>query len=73
MPQAEVYEVTLFGADAVVWESRTRDTFAVVPDSVRVSSGVPYYWQVRARIGWDRWSQSQIAEFTIVPPRDRER
>lgn len=73
VPQAEVYEVTLFGADAVVWESRTRDTFVVVPDSVRVSSGVSYYWQVRARIGWDRWSQSQMAEFAVVPPRDSGR
>jgi hypothetical protein len=72
VPQASIYEVTLFAQDSVLWEVQTNDTFAVIPDSVRVAAGMPHYWQVRARIDWDRWSQSELAEFSVVPEGEDE-
>lgn len=67
VPLADLYEVTLFGADgAVIWIEQTTDSVALVPDSLVLRAGETYFWMVRARTGWDRWSESDLTEFAIV-------
>ena len=50
----------------ILWEAQTRDTFVVVADSIAFQAGVPYFWKVRARTGFDRWSETDFVSFTIV-------
>ncbi len=65
--RADLYHVTLFDTEGtVLWEAQTRDTFVVVADSVAFQAGVPYFWKVRARTGFDRWSETELVSFTIV-------
>jgi len=69
---ADRYRVTMFDARGrVLYETQISDTTAALPDSIPLTPGRPYFWQVAARIGWDRWSASQLAEFSIArgPPR----
>ncbi len=69
VPRADLYEVTLFGSDGtVLWEAQISDTFALLPDSVPVLTAASYFWRVRARTGWDRWTESELTEFTLNPP-----
>jgi hypothetical protein len=68
---ADRYRLTVFdAAGAVLYETQGPDTMAALPDSVRFIPGRPYLWKVEARTGWDRWSTSDLAEFTIArgPP-----
>lgn len=68
---ADRYRVTLFSAHgSVVYESEIGDTIVPVPDSVRLVAGTPYLWKVEARIGFDRWTGSELVTFTIAraPP-----
>jgi hypothetical protein len=63
--------VTLFDAQGeVLYETEVNDTTAALPDSVRLIPERPYLWKVQARTGWDRWSASDLVEFTIArgPP-----
>jgi hypothetical protein len=65
------YRVTLFDAQGeVLYETEVNDTTAALPDSVRLIPERPYLWKVQARTGWDRWSASDLVEFTIArgPP-----
>jgi len=65
------YRVTLFDARGrVLYERDVNDTTAAIPDSVRLIPEQPYLWKVQARTGWDRWSASELVEFTIArgPP-----
>jgi hypothetical protein len=67
VPLADLYEVTLFGAEgSVIWVEETTDSVALVPDSLGLQAGETYFWKVRARTGWDRWSESDLTEFRIV-------
>ena len=69
VPRASRFHLTLFDArGSIVWETETADTSVVVPDSIVLTAGAPYLWQVRARIGWDRWSESRLTEFTVAEP-----
>jgi anti-sigma factor RsiW len=64
---ADRYRVTLFEAGGrAVYETELADTAAALPDSVRLVPGRSYVWMVEARIGFDRWSTSRLAEFSIV-------
>ena len=66
---ADLYQVTLYdGAGSVIWEVETPETRAVLPDSVRLERGGLYLWQVAARVGWDRWVNSEMARFTVTEP-----
>ena len=67
-PGADRYRVSLFDDQAgVVWKDETRDTVATLPDSIRIEPGRPYVWRVEARVGFDRWSESELAEFSVQP------
>jgi hypothetical protein len=64
---AERYRVTLFdAAGGVLYETQPDDTIAVLPDSIVLSAGRRYLWQVEARTGFDRWATSPLVEFRVA-------
>ena len=64
---ADRYRATLFEAGSrVVYEIELADTVAALPDSIRFAPGQPYLWKVEARIGKDRWSASDLADFSVA-------
>jgi hypothetical protein len=71
VPHADQYRVTLFDRDgSVAWRTQSADTTVPLPDTVRLSRGVPYYWKVDARIELGRWVGSELTSFTLdAPPR----
>lgn len=65
-PLADRYEVTLFDDEgSILWQANTTDTIAVLPDSVSLVPGSSYFWRSRARIGFDRWAESELVEFSF--------
>ena len=74
VPGADRYRVTVFDAPgAVLHETQLADTVAVLPDSLVLVPGRPYLWKVAARTGWDRWSPSELVEFSLAPLRGAPR
>lgn len=66
VPGADRYRVAVFdSAGRVLWEASTADTVASLPDTVRLEPEVPHFWRVHARIGYDRWVESNLVEFRI--------
>ena len=66
VPDADRYRVTLFsGAGEVLYEVQLTDTVALFPDSILLLPGRPYLWKVEARTGFDRWTASELMEFTL--------
>jgi hypothetical protein len=64
---ANRYRVTLFDdAGRVLYETQLADTVVTLPDSVTLAPGRPYLWMVEARVGWDRWSASDLIRFSIA-------
>ena len=65
---ADQYRITLFDDEAtVLWRTITADTIAALSDSLLLRPGARYLWRLEARVGWDRWEESDLAEFTIEP------
>lgn len=63
---ADRYHVTLYdGTGRVLYESQSSDTVATLPDSLHLLPGHPYLWRVEARTGWNRWSASALAQFSV--------
>jgi anti-sigma factor ChrR (cupin superfamily) len=63
---ADRYRVTLFDATGgVVYETETTDTTAALPGSVSLERGDSYFWKVEARTGFNRWSSSDLVEFSV--------
>ena len=72
VPMADRYRVTLFAADGdVIYEDIVTDTVVMLPDSVPLHSGRTYFWTVAASTGWDRWVNSEWAEFSAGRVRAR--
>ena len=68
VPHADQYRVTLFDRDgSVAWRTQSADTTVVLPDTVHVVRGVPYYWKVDARVELGRWVSSDLTWFTLEP------
>ncbi len=66
---ADRYRVTVFDASGgAVYVAEVRDTLVAFPDSIALQSGASYLWKVDARIGFDRWAGSELAEFKVVGP-----
>lgn len=66
---ATEYRLTVFDEEgSIVWEGKTADTSVVVPADVSLAAGVPYWWRVEARVGFDRWIQSVVTPFTVDRP-----
>ena len=65
VPRATRYRVVLLDdGGTVVWRAETPDTAVVIPDSVRLRGGAPYFWKVEAETGFDRWVASDLVDFT---------
>jgi anti-sigma factor RsiW len=70
VPHADQYRVTVYDRDgSVAWRTQSLDTTVLVPDTVRITRGVPYYWKVDARIEVGRWVSSDLTSFTLDPSR----
>lgn len=64
-PLADRYEITLYDDQGtILWQANTTDTIAVLPDSVILVPGASYFWKSRARIAFDRWTDSDLVEFS---------
>jgi hypothetical protein len=64
------YRLTLYdNSGHVLYEAQVTDTTLALPDTVRLSRGVPYVWQVEARTAIDRWTNFETTEFVIVAHR----
>jgi hypothetical protein len=51
----------------IVWSFGTADTAAVLPASVRVQSGNPYFWYVDALLPDGRSATSRVRRFRMAP------
>jgi hypothetical protein len=68
VPGATQYHTTVFDEEGtIVWDGETTDTVATIPVAAGLADGTAYWWRVEARIEFDRWSQSEIAPFRVVP------
>jgi hypothetical protein len=68
---ADRYRVTLFDAGGrALYETQVSDTTVALPDSTVLAPGQLYLWRVEARVGWNRWSASELVRFSIArgPP-----
>jgi hypothetical protein len=66
IPDADRYRVSLFDAEgSVLWEGEVAGSTAALPDSVPLTPGTPYLWQVEARMGVGRWSAAPLTEFRL--------
>jgi hypothetical protein len=69
---ADRYRVALFDAQGgVLFQTEVEGTVAVLPDSALPSPGGTYWWQVEARVGFDRWVASELIEFSVAGGRGR--
>ena len=74
LPGADRYRVTLFdAAGQALYETQLAGTVTVLPDTVVLVAGRPYLWKVAARTGWDRWSPSELVQFSLAPARGAPR
>jgi anti-sigma factor RsiW len=65
---ADRYRVAVFdSAGRVLWETMVPDTTTTVPASIAAGLEVSsvYFWSVRARVAWDRWTESGLSEFRV--------
>lgn len=63
---ADLYRVVLFHESGeVLYEHQTPDTTAALPPTVDLVPGRTYLWRIDARIGWDRWSSSDLHPFRV--------
>ena len=66
---ADLYRVTVYDTKgAVIWEMETRETHVAPPDATELEPGIPYLWEVEARVGWDQWVSSELVRFRISEP-----
>jgi hypothetical protein len=64
---ADRYRVTLYHPDGrTLYRLELPDTIALLPDSIPLTSSETYRWKVEARTGWDRWTASELARFTVT-------
>jgi anti-sigma factor RsiW len=66
---SERYRVAVFdSAGHVLWETMVTDTTVAVPSSVAegLDAAGHYFWSVRARVAWDRWTESGLTEFRVA-------
>lgn len=66
---ADRYRVTLFDSEGTaIWEAETEGTRLALPATVQLEPGAQFFWKVVARVGFDRWVDSELATFTILQP-----
>jgi len=66
VPEASQYRLTVFDAEGgLIWSAETADTAIVAPSDAELTSGVSYWWRVEARVDFDRWVASDLADFQL--------
>lgn len=66
---ADLYRITIYDSSGkLLWESETEGTRLVAPAGTELRQGSQYYWKVAARVGWDRWVNSELVQFRITAP-----
>lgn len=64
---ADRYRMVLFDAGGtVLYETELAGTVGTLPDSALPAPGETYWWQVEARVGFDRWVASELIEFSVA-------
>jgi len=67
MPRIERYRLRLYDDQGdVLWSLETPDTVVMLPDSVRLSRRVTYFWKVEAQTEWRRWVTSDLVQFQLT-------
>jgi hypothetical protein len=67
VPGIEQYRVRLYNDEGdVLWTAETADTALMLPDSVRLSRRVTYFWKVEAQTEWRRWVTSDLVQFQLT-------
>ena len=65
---ADRYRVRVFNSDGdLLWEAQGTDTALSLPDSLHLTPGRRYYWNVAGRTGGDHWVESRLTEFVTRP------
>jgi hypothetical protein len=63
---ADLYRVQVWDREGnVVFTTDTRDTTLLLPRPI--TRGGSYFWEVKARTGWDRWVSSDFLEMNVKP------
>lgn len=63
---ADLYRVTLYDTSGVVvWEGESPEPRLTFPAEIRLEPGATYLWEVAARVDWNRWVRSSMAQFEI--------
>jgi hypothetical protein len=66
VPHADLYRVSIFDRRGqVVWETEVTDTTATPPVAVLERMSGELRWRVKARTSFDRWIDSDFAEFSL--------
>jgi hypothetical protein len=66
---ADRYRLTVFDDEGtVIWETETEEPRLAPPTSVLFETGAQFFWKVVARVGFDRWVDSELVTFTISQP-----
>ena len=67
VPGAERYRLRLYDREGtVLWTVETADTSVALPDSVRLTPRVLYFWRVEAQAEWMRWAASDLVSFQLL-------
>jgi hypothetical protein len=65
VPEATQYRITVFDVEGgLVWSVETADSSAALPPDAAMTPGTSYWWRVEARVDFDRWVASDLANFT---------
>lgn len=68
VPRADRYRLTVFDREGtVVWQAAGSDTAVAPPESIARRGVPPYFWRVEARTSRDRWVESELFEFSVMP------
>lgn len=67
VPGSDRYRLTLYNeAGHALYETQLNDTTLSLPDSVTLTRGALYIWQVEGRTGVDRWTPPTTVEFIVT-------
>ncbi|HYC31368.1 MAG TPA: zf-HC2 domain-containing protein, partial [Gemmatimonadales bacterium] len=66
LPDAEEYRVTVFDEEGtIVYHVVTGDTGAMLPDTLKLSPGAPYFWRVDATLRGGEQGRGPTVRFTV--------
>lgn len=64
---ADLYRVRIYSDEGtVIWEAETQAAHLAWPSELRLASNTRYLWEVEARVGFDRWVNSDLVRFRVT-------